>query len=350
MSGGVDSSVAAALLKQEGHDVIGLTMQLWPKANEKSGGCCGIDAIEDARRVAYQLGIPHYVSDLRDIFSTGIISDFCREYGRGRTPNPCVLCNNRIKFGALLDRARGLDADFIATGHYARLERDKASETLLLKKGVDTAKDQSYFLCRLTREQLEHAVFPVGGLTKRQARDIATELELPVADRPESQEICFIPDDDYTGFLARYTGVTAVPGPILDGEGHVLGEHRGITGYTVGQRRGLGIAAPKPLYVTAIDSERNAIIVGEKVQTYGTETVAGELNWLLPDAPEFPLRAEAKVRYRAAAAEATVEKIDSSYVYVKFSKPQMAITPGQTIAFYRGDTVIGGGVIEKQGR
>ncbi|MCJ7605848.1 MAG: tRNA 2-thiouridine(34) synthase MnmA [Dehalococcoidales bacterium] len=350
MSGGVDSSVATALLKQEGHDVIGLTMQLWPQADEKTGGCCGIDAIEDARRVAYKLGIPHYVTDLRDIFSAEIISDFCREYGRGRTPNPCVLCNNRIKFGALLDKARELDADFIATGHYARLERDAASGAMLLKKGIDATKDQSYFLCRLTREQLEHALFPVGHLTKRQARDIAAELELPVADRPESQEICFIPDDDYAGFLARYSGGTAVPGPILDGEGRILGEHRGITAYTVGQRRGLGIAAPNPLYVTAIDAARNAVIVGDKEQTYGTELVAGELNWLLPDEPAFPLAAEAKVRYRAAAADATVENIDSSNVYVKFNKPQMAITPGQTIAFYHGDTVIGGGIIEKQGR
>ncbi len=232
MSGGVDSSVAAALLKEAGHEVIGVTMQLWPRSDEKndgngSGGCCGLDAIEDARKVARKLGIPHYVMDFRDIFSRTVIADFCQEYSLGRTPNPCILCNRHIKFGVLWEKARELGADFLATGHYARVERDNDSGKYLLKKGIDRKKDQSYFLCQLKQEQLGRTLFPIGDLTKDRVRQIARELGLPVANRPESQEICFIPDNDYAKFLKNHAPVSIDSGPILDREGNVLGQHQG---------------------------------------------------------------------------------------------------------------------------
>jgi tRNA-specific 2-thiouridylase len=338
MSGGVDSSVAAALLKEEGHDVIGMTMQLTPYQ----------DAIEDAGKVAYQLGIPHHIIDFRDIFARTIIDDFCQEYRLGRTPNPCVRCNEYIKFGALWAKAAEMGADFIATGHYARIERER--DEIRLKKGADTKKDQSYFLCRLTREQLSHALFPVGHLTKTRVRQIAREKGLPTASRPESQEICFIPDGDYAGFIKNHIPQSSQPGLILDGRGNVLGEHRGIIAYTIGQRHGLGIATAEPLYVTAIAPDHNAVVVGTKAQTYGTELVAGNLNWIALKRPDHPINVKARVRHRHPEAEAMVTPLDKDTYYVKFTTPQMAITPGQTIAFYDGDTILGGGTILRQGR
>ena len=345
MSGGVDSSVAAALLKEEGHEVSGMTMQLMPR-NESA--CGGLDAIEDAKKVAHQLGIPHYVIDFRDIFARTVIDDFCQEYSLGRTPNPCVLCNKLIKFGALWEKAAEMGADFIATGHYACIERSE--NQIYLKKGVDTKKDQSYFLCRLTREQLSHTLFPIGGLTKTKVRQIAREMGLPTAARPESQEICFIPDDDYAGFLKGYLKQSSQPGPIMDEQGNILGEHQGITAYTIGQRHGLGIATAEPLYVTAIAPARNAVIVGTKAETYGTELVAGNLNWIASQKPDYTINVKAKVRYRHPEAEATIAPLDNNEIFIKFTAPQMAITPGQTIAFYDGDTIIGGGTIIRQGR
>lgn len=353
MSGGGDSSVAAALLKGEGHDIIGVTMLLQPQAkrepdgNGDGGG--GLDAVADARKVAHRLGIPHHVMNFRDIFARKVIADFCQEYRRGRTPNPCIRCNRYIKFGALLERAREMGADFIATGHYARIEPDEATGAYLLKKGIDARKDQSYFLCRLTREQLRHTLFPIGSYTKDRVREMAGELGLPVAARPESQEICFIPDDDYPGFLKGYIPQAVAPGPILDEQGTVLGQHRGITGFTIGQRQGLGIAAREPLYVTAIEPERNAVVVGTREATYGRELIASDLNWIAVAPPQHPLKVKAKVRYRHPEAEALVTPRDTDSVYVKFTEPQMAITPGQAIVFYEGDTVIGGGTIERQG-
>lgn len=343
MSGGVDSSVAAALLKEEGHDVIGATMQILPSDRQ------GRHTLIDAQHVARKLGIPHYVLDFRDIFARLVIADFCQEYRLGRTPNPCIRCNQYIKFGALLERAREMDADFIATGHHAKVELDEATGTYLLKKGADSLKDQSYFLCHLTQEQLQHTMFPIGNLTKDRAREIASELNLPVAAKPESQEICFIPDNDYQAFLKNYLPGAAEPGPILDQKGNILGRHQGIMSYTIGQRQGLGIAAEEPLYVTAIEPDRNAVVVGTREQTYGRELIASSLNWLAIARPGHPIRVKARVRYRHPEAEAVVTPVDGDCVQVKFAKPQMAIAPGQTIAFYDGDAVIGGGTINSRG-
>jgi len=337
MSGGVDSSTTAALLKEEGHEVIGMTMQLMPHHN----------APEDAQKAAARLGIPHHIIDFQDIFARTIIDNFCREYSRGRTPNPCVLCNKLIKFGALWEKAAELGAEFIATGHYAVIERNE--EEVLLKKGADAKKDQSYFLCQLTQKQLSHVLFPIGGLTKTRVRQIARDMGLPAHSRPESQEICFITDNDYAGFLKTYGKQSSLPGPILDEKGNILGEHHGITSYTIGQRHGLGIANAEPLYVTAILPDTNTVIAGPKAQTYGMELVAGGLNWITPVNLNHPFKVKAKIRYRHPEAEAVVTQLDNDTVYVKFSAPQNAITPGQTIAFYDGDTVTGGGIIIKQG-
>jgi tRNA-uridine 2-sulfurtransferase len=337
MSGGVDSSVAAVLLKEQGHEVIGLTMQLVTH---------GSSAINDARSTAEVIGIKHYTADFHDLFSREIIDYFCREYSLGRTPNPCVLCNRLIKFGALWEKAAELGVDYIATGHYAQIERE--GDNIYLKKGADAKKDQSYFLCRLTQEQLRHVLFPIGHLTKTEVKIIAQEKGLPAASRPESQEICFIPDNDHAAFVKNYLAESP-PGPIIDGRGNILGKHRGIASYTIGQRHGLGIAAAEPLYVTALDAERNAIVVGTKEDTYSADLIATDLNWIKGDMPEPTVCLKAKVRYRHAEASVTIKSLDENHLYVNFAEPQMAVTPGQTIAFYNGDTVMGGGTILKQG-
>jgi len=353
MSGGVDSSVAAAMLKKEGYEVIGATMQVWPSKElayeaDKFGGCCGLDAVSDAKRVANKLGIPHYVMNFRDIFAEKVISDFCREYSLGRTPNPCIRCNEHIKFDALLRRAKELNADFVATGHYARIEHDEISGRYLLKKGIDRSKDQSYVLYVMTQNQLRHALTPLGGLTKERARQIARELGLPVADKAESQEICFIPDGDYTRFVREYVPRAATPGPILDRDGNTLGQHRGILFYTVGQRKGLGISAREPLYVIDIDPERNAIVVGTGREIYRDELIASHLNWIAIEPPQRPLELKAKIRYRHREADAVITPLSNGdRVHVKFKQPQMAITPGQAVVFYDEDTVVGGGTIEQ---
>jgi tRNA-specific 2-thiouridylase len=348
MSGGVDSSVAAALLKDKGYQVIGVTMQIWPSAKDEHrfGGCCGTAAVEDAKKVAYKLGIPHFVMNFRDIFAQKVIADFCREYCLGRTPNPCIRCNRYIKFDALLEKAKGLGADFVATGHHANIKRDTAKERYILKKGADQQKDQSYFLYAITQKQLSHILFPIGNLTKEKVREIARELALPVADKPESQEICFIPDDNYAEFLKDYIPKAVVPGPILDEEGGSLGNHQGILFYTIGQRKRLGISTKEPLYVIAIDPERNAVVVGNKEKVFGDELMADNLNWITIDRLTRPTTVKAKIRYRHPEVAAILIPLDKGRVYVKFAKPQLAITPGQAIVFYDGDTVIGGGIIE----
>ncbi len=345
MSGGVDSSVAAARLKQAGYRVIGITMQIWPEGS-RFGGCCGIGAVEDARRVAYRLGIPHYVMNFRDVFAREVVADFCEEYRRGRTPNPCIRCNQHVKFDALLEKARELGAEFVSTGHYARIEFEESTGRYLLRKGADGNKDQSYFLYTMTQEQLKHTLFPVGEMTKEEVRQIAGEMELPVADKAESQEICFIPDDDHAGFLREHMPEAAQPGPILDEEGMSLGRHGGIMFYTTGQRRGLKLATREPQYVIAIEPEKNALVVGPREKALGTRLIAGEVNWIVPPETVAGRKIKARIRYRQQESEATVSRTEGNKVYVKFSEPQMAITPGQAVVFYDGATVAGGGTIE----
>ncbi len=351
MSGGVDSSVVAAVLKQAGHEVIGITMEVHPPDEagkpRRFGGCCGAGDAIDATMVARKLDIRHYVVNFREVFAREVIDHFCREYLAGRTPNPCIRCNRYLKFDTLLTRARQLDADRVATGHYARIEFDDDSRRHRLLKGKDGGKDQSYVLYGMTQQQLEHSMFPIGELTKREVRDIAGRLELSVADKPDSQEICFVADDNYVRFVTEHTGNESLPGPILDIDGRFLGEHRGIAAYTVGQRRGLGIADTKPHYVVAIDPELNTVTVGGRENVYGDALTASALNWITFDRLDAPMTVTAKIRYRHEAAAAVVTPLDGGEAYVTFREPQPAITPGQAVVFYDGDTVIGGGSIAK---
>lgn len=343
MSGGVDSSVAAALLQEGGYQVFGVTMQLWP--SQGSGDC---DTVSAAGRVAGQLGIPHYVTDFRDTFAEKVIDDFCREYGVGRTPNPCIRCNGYIKFGALLEKAIDLGADVLATGHYVRVERDGVEGQHLLRKGIDRGKDQSYVLCMLRQDQLRRTLMPLGDLTKEQVIRIAHERGLSGGHKGESQEICFIPDGDYGNFVFGKMPHAVRPGPIMDRSNNVIGEHRGVPFYTVGQRRGLGISSGEPLYVCKIDSAQNAIIVGSKADIYNDELTAADVNWASGDVPEQPLDVKAKIRYRHCEADAVVTPLSGGdMAHVKFRRPQMAITPGQAVVFYDGDTVVGGGTIDQ---
>jgi tRNA-uridine 2-sulfurtransferase len=345
MSGGVDSSVAAALLKKQGHDVIGATMQLQTLADD---GNPRDTFVADAQKVAEELDIQHYVFDFSDVFSGTIIDYFCKEYLLGRTPNPCVLCNRFIKFGMLMEKAREMGASYLATGHYAGIKfRDGR---FVLKKGIDLNKDQSYFLYRLNQDQLARVMFPLAELKKDEVKTMARKFMLPAAERPESQEICFVPDDDYAEFVESYTSTIALPGAILDDKGKTIGQHHGITHYTIGQRKGLGIASPEPLYVTSIDAKNNTLTVGTKEQIYSYEMVAGDLNWIAFDPPDRTFKVQARVRYRAQDVEAIITPLDNKELFIKFSTPQMAITPGQSVVFYDDTTVIGGGIIKRQGR
>jgi len=334
MSGGIDSSAAAILLKVAGYDIIGITMEL------------GNHDVADARTVADKLDIPHYSLDLQDTFTEKVIDYFCREYRLGRTPNPCIRCNQYIKFGTLLEKARQMGSDLVATGHHARIRRKTANGRYLLKKGIDWRKDQSYFLYSLTQNQLSRAIFPVGNITKERTRQIARALWPPLGTRAESQEICFIPNDDHITFLKGAIAEEDRPGPILDSKGNILGTHQGIPYYTIGQRKGLGIAAQEPLYVMRIDPEQNAVIVGSKEEVYGTELFASGLNWISIDRLNESIAAKAKIRYRHEEADAIITPLNEDGCHVKFNEPQWAITPGQAVVFYNGDTVIGGGTID----
>jgi len=349
MSGGVDSSVAAVLLKEEGYEVVGITMKIWDgKTLGKEGvhhACYGpgeIEDIEEARKVAKILGIPFYCFDLIQKYKTDVLDYFFNEYLSGRTPNPCVVCNRKVKFGALVERTRsdGIKFDYFATGHYARVEYDKTRGRYLLKKARDLNKDQSYFLYSLSQEQLGYSLFPLGGYTKEEVRKIARDSRLGIDDKPESQ-------DFIAGGYSSFLEAEAQPGPILNKQEEILGEHRGIPFYTVGQRKGLRISTGEPLYVTAIDPRRNAIVVGIKEDVFGDELIASELNWIAIKELNQPLEVEAKIRYLHKEAEAEVIPLDEEKVYIKFREPQMAITPGQAVVFYDGNIVVGGGTIEQ---
>ncbi|MGI6037157.1 MAG: tRNA 2-thiouridine(34) synthase MnmA [Limnochordia bacterium] len=348
MSGGVDSSVAAAILVEEGYDVIGVTLQIWPASLpyvEVEGGCCSLSAVEDARRVCQLIGIPHYVLNFQDVFEAEVIGNFVDEYRRGRTPNPCIVCNKRIKFGHLLEKAKGLDAQYVATGHYVRVKQ--VGDRYLLYKGRDIGKDQSYALYNLTQEQLAHSLFPLGDFTKEETRQKAAQLGLRVASKPDSQEICFIPDDDYRRFLRDYAPETLQPGPIVDAEGRVLGEHQGIAFYTIGQRKGLGISAPHPLYVHDIIPETNTIVVGPDALVFGNSLLVEDPNFISIPQLEGPLEVEAKIRYNVEPAPAVLRPSEEGVV-TEFLQPQRAITPGQSAVWYQGDLVVGGGIVKSR--
>jgi len=350
MSGGVDSSVAAALLADQGHDIIGLSMQLYDQAGGEAsfGSCCSLDDLHDARRVAAALNIPHYIVNFERQFHEHVVSNFVREYTAGRTPLPCAHCNSDLKFATLLERAQGLGADAVATGHYARVERDAASGRYSLRRGADAAKDQSYFLFSLTQQQLACAVFPVGDRPKHSVRDYARQRHLPVANKPDSQEICFIPDHDYAAFLDRQTSGTTRGGAIVDEHGHVLGGHQGIHRFTVGQRKGLGLSASTtgaPMYVLALRPSERQVVVGPKAALERTMLRASGVNWII-DRPSSPIRAAAQIRHRHQPAPAAIQSIDDGRAEIVFDAPQIAITPGQAVVFYDEDLVVGGGWIE----
>ena len=354
MSGGVDSSLTAYLLKEAGYEVIGATMRIrdsekiFPSDGPRDYfGCCGVADVEDAQRVAQELGIPFYVLNLKEQFEEEVIAYFCREYLSARTPNPCILCNEKVKFGALLGKARELEATFIATGHYATVEYDQARRRYLLKRGKDPKKDQSYVLFSLSQNQLAHALFPLGYSRKEDVRKKTMELGLRVHDKPESQEICFIPGVDYRPFLRRRVSCGIEAGDIVNTQGRILGRHKGLPFYTIGQRKGLGLSARKPLYVVGFDRERNLIIVGEKQEVYGRGLIAGRVNWIAIDELRQPIKVEAKIRYAHREADATVEPSGHGTVKVEFIQPQEAITPGQAVVFYDGNVVMGGGWIER---
>jgi len=350
MSGGVDSSVAAALLLERGYEVIGVTMRLGPAELEAVDGlrtCCGLGEVEDARRVAEQLGFPHYALDFRQVFRETVLEPFIAEYARGRTPNPCIRCNEHVKFTALLHRAEQLGVDYVATGHYARVGYDAARGRWTLRRGLDARKDQSYVLYPLRQEQLARTLLPLGDRTKEETRLLAEKMGLPIARKPESQEVCFIPDHDVPRFLRERRPETAQPGPILDRSGKVLGEHPGVAFYTIGQRRRLGVSAPEPLYVVDIDPERNTITVDTWAGSFQQDLVVDAMNYLSEPPWTGPREVLAQVRYNMAAQPATVVPLSEQEVWVRFREPQRAITPGQAAVFYEGDWVLGGGTIRE---
>ena len=349
MSGGVDSSVAAYLLKKQGYRVIGVTMQIWQDEEqsfvEEQGGCCGLSAVDDARRVAMNLGIPYYVMNFKEEFRGSVMDYFVEEYAAGRTPNPCIACNRYVKWESLLQRSLALGADYIATGHYARVEQLPNGRYALRRSATD-AKDQTYALYNLTQNQLARTLMPVGDYSKDQIREIADELGLCVANKPDSQEICFIPDHDHAAFIEEYTGKHFPEGNFVDKEGNVLGRHQGITRYTIGQRKGLNLAMGHPVFVTGIRPETNEVVIGEAEDVFTDRLTCDRLNWMaIEGLGEEPMRVLAKIRYSHKGAFCTVRMIGEDLAECVFEEPVRAVTPGQAVVFYDGDYVVGGGTI-----
>lgn len=349
LSGGVDSSVAAYLLKEQGYDVIGVTMQIWQDQDnavqEEEGGCCGLSAVDDARRVAEHLGIPYYVMNFKREFKENVMDYFAGEYLCGRTPNPCIACNRYVKWESLLKRSLDIGADYIATGHYAQVDQ-LPNGRFALKKSATAAKDQTYALYNLTQHQLSHTLMPVGQYTKDEIREIAARSGIPVAHKKDSQEICFIPDKDYAKFIEEYTGKVMPEGDFVDTKGNVLGRHKGITHYTVGQRKGLNLAMGHPVFVTGIRPEENQVVIGENGDVFTRSLKCANLNWMTIDGLHgAPFRCTAKIRYKHEGAPCTVYDLGDGTAECVFDEPQRAITPGQAVVFYDGDYVAGGGTI-----
>ena len=349
MSGGVDSSVAAYLLKEQGYEVIGVTMQIWQDEEqavlEENGGCCGLSAVDDARRVAMQLGIPYYVMNFRNEFKDKVMDYFVKEYLNGRTPNPCIACNRYVKWESLLQRSLSIGAQYIATGHYARVEQ-LANGRYTLRTSVTTKKDQTYALYNLTQEQLSHTIMPVGAYTKEQIREIADGMNISVAHKKDSQEICFIPDHDYAAFIERESK-EKVPGEgnFVTTDGKIIGRHKGITHYTVGQRKGLNLALGHPVFVTEIKPCTNEVVIGENEDVFSKELICNQLNFMSITDLKGSMRVVAKIRYSHKGAMATIEKMDEDVVKCVFDEPVRAITPGQAVVFYENDYIVGGGTI-----
>ncbi len=348
MSGGVDSSVAAYLLKEQGYDVIGVTMQIWQDESqeqiEDNGGCCGITAVDDARRVAMQLDIPYYVMNFKNEFKKNVIDYFTDEYIHGRTPNPCIACNRHVKWESLLRRSLEIGADYIATGHYARIAQLENGR-YAIRNSVTAKKDQTYALYNLTQEQLSHTLMPVGDYNKDEIRAIAEKIGIRVAHKPDSMEICFVPDNDYAGFITRETGYVSKPGNFVDLQGNVLGTHQGIIHYTVGQRKGLGLAMGHPVFVVAIRPETNEVVIGENDDVFSTKLYANNINLMSVDKIDKPIRARAKIRYSHEGADCTIRMADDGLLECVFDEKQRAVTPGQALVIYDGDYVLGGGTI-----
>ncbi len=348
MSGGVDSSVGAYLLKEAGYDVIGVTMQIWQTEDtcslEENGGCCGLSAVEDARRVAADIGIPYYVMNFRDEFKNNVIDYFIDEYMQGHTPNPCIACNRYVKWESLLKRSLEIGADYIATGHYARVVK-LPNGRYTLKKSATAAKDQTYALYNLTQYQLSHTLMPVGEYTKDQIREIADRIGLKVANKPDSQEICFVSDNNYARFIEENTGKKTASGNFVTPEGQVIGTHKGIIHYTVGQRKGLNLSMGHPVFVVAIRPETNEVVIGNAKDVYSDRLICNKLNFMTIEDLDEDMQVTAKIRYSHKGAEAVIRKIEEDRVECIFKEPVRAITPGQAVVFYDGDYVVGGGTI-----
>ena len=348
MSGGVDSSVAAFLTQQAGYACIGATMRLFSNdvlGEDQQSTCCSLDDVEDAKSVARRMGMPHYTFNFQDAFRETVMDKFVRCYERGDTPSPCIDCNRYLKFGTLLHRAQELGCQYVVTGHYARIRRDPDTGRCLLYKAADKAKDQTYFLYCLTQDMLEHTLFPLGELTKPQVRAIAEEHGFVTARKHDSQDICFVPDGDYARVIELRTGQKAKPGPFVDREGHVLGEHAGIIHYTIGQRKGLGLGIEHPYYVCEKRPEDNTVVLGPNEALFTTELDAGDFNWIAYETPPAELHVKAKIRYRQQEQPATVTQNADGTVHISFDEPQRAIARGQAVVLYDGDTVVGGGTI-----